>query len=536
MEFPKNNIITSFAKAEGYVDTSEGGGWTGPFPEGTIREWKYGTAVKKNGKWQIIKVPDEIARLAKKVGNLQTTIEYSNQDLIAAKMVFEHLTDKHFTYTEKDFVSYLDKVGTRHYRFEDGVKYLWINKWLQDAPLITPEDLKVFVTDLELFADLMRKGKGGLEGEDEQVFDTIWGKLLALDGEYKKFPIVLDIFKEAHELKNNRFKDNFIIKKALELKIKEKYQRYREKFREKIIIDEGDRQENALGITPKDKFKEIYKKVFGGFYKGERVQEYLIKRFRAHGIKLSSDWGTEAAVAALRNFENFITNVLPMGHVLTNEDLVEIENFNYNGQKADREGYAFYNPKYKKISISSLAMDSASAYGNLTEPDEFNSVITHEIGHAMSKKLRKKDNWEWKMFTMLCGWDNRQPEIKERKTITAGQPDLKRLGRNQDRPLLTEYANKSPEEALAEYYSFYTLNRKQIDKWLDTGDDKHLNYKGILGTIINNKNATAYPGLIYRDSQVDKSVILKNEVVLRHLRDNIWLHPEIVKAIEETEL
>jgi len=521
MDFPRTNIVTSFVKAEGSVDTSKQG-WGGPFPEGTIREWKYGTAVKKNGKWQIIKVPHEIEKLAKKVGDLQNTIKYSNQDLVTADMVFEHLTDNHFTYSEKEFVSFVDKWGKRHYRFYEGIRYLWINKWLQDAPLIKPEDLQKFVTDLEMFADLMKKGKGGLEGEDLQIFDNIWDKLLNLDKEYKQLPIILDIVKEAHGLKDGKFKNNFIIKKALELKIKEKYDKYREKFKERIITDEGIRQEEVLGIQPKDRFSVVYKKVFTGFYKGERVQEYLIKRFKQLGITLSAEWDTEAGVAAIRNFEYFVAELLPEGHVLKNTNITQLDNISYSGHKADREGYAFYDPKNNKIVLSNQAFSQASAQGNLTDPDEFNSVILHEIGHAVSRKLRQKDNWEWKMFTMLCGWDNRQPEIKEKKTITAGQPDLKRLGRNQDRPLLTEYSNKSPEEALAEYYSIYALNRGPIDKWLDTGDETHLKYKTKLGH---------HSGLVYRDTQIDKEILFKNKEVFKHLRDNIFNHPEIIKAI-----
>lgn len=176
-------------------------------------------------------------------------------------------------------------------------------------------------------------------------------------------------------------------------------------------------------------------------------------------------------VEALEKLSSF----LPQGHLLTNDYLKKIRRDSLMGSD---NGYAHYDPTHKEVFFSEEAMLSAQrgfSQEDLTSgQSELASVLIHEIGHSVSQKLgRRRSKW-YKQFVYQCGWSWQQfPRgLNVSYQNTGSDPDIKRFGTNADRPLITEYAHKSPEESFAEYYSFYSQHKKDIDKYLETNGGK----------------------------------------------------------------
>lgn len=174
---------------------------------------------------------------------------------------------------------------------------------------------------------------------------------------------------------------------------------------------------------------------------------------------------------ALVQTEVFMLSV-PEGHAISNDVITAITQTDYNG--GDHDGYAWYNKSLKRINFSSEAVGQTQVIGSLENPEEFKAVMVHEMGHAVSAKLGAANSMNYRKFVVACGWSyGDQPEIKTLHA-TGDDKDIYRGGSQSHIKLLTDYAHKSPEEAFAEYYSIYHLNKKEIDKWLDTNDTGHL--------------------------------------------------------------
>lgn len=205
-------------------------------------------------------------------------------------------------------------------------------------------------------------------------------------------------------------------------------------------------------------------------------KELIYLRFETkYGKQLDGDWRPEM-LPAIYNIEKLMTT-LPAGHFRTNSYLRLITNKDYSGG----EGYAYFNPSDKRINFSDKAANPFQIYGDLKGRNEFNSVCAHEIGHSVSYKLGRAKVLDYKKFVKECGWSYQQFEWKDKEfQATGNDPDIAREGSMASVPLLTKYAHKSPEEAFAEYYSIYANNRKEIDTWLDTGNEDALKKESLL--------------------------------------------------------
>lgn len=227
-------------------------------------------------------------------------------------------------------------------------------------------------------------------------------------------------------------------------------------------------KEDGTLRTPSDtQLRQIREQIHGESYPFE---ELLLLRFEAkYGFNFEGSWPAEM-LPAVFNFEKLI-NKIPKGHCITNPELRTFANESYGSHKS----YAHYNPRDRKIFLSKELISKAGKYGDLNDAQEFDNVLAHEIGHSVSQRLGRSGNNEYKKFVVACGWSWSQPALKQGLEHSTGDmKDIPREGSQSHLELLTQYAHKSPEEAFAEFYSFYTNNKSEIDNWLDTGDLNHL--------------------------------------------------------------
>lgn len=208
---------------------------------------------------------------------------------------------------------------------------------------------------------------------------------------------------------------------------------------------------------------------------GSELEIPLKLRFtKLYGKDIQGDFN-RGDLTLLRTFEKIAT-YLPPGHLLTNPELKKLRKQTYF-QDGDNS-YAHYQGGKREIYISNQAARSNQlGIVDLNKGEELASVLVHEIGHSLSERLGRRDSGAYKRFVVECGWTWEQFKLGNRNTnyqATGNDEDIKRFGSKSGVPLITEYAGKSPEEAFAEYYSFYSQYKKHIDKFLSTGDKRHL--------------------------------------------------------------
>lgn len=486
----------------------------GKFPIGTIRSWQIGDAIKTDEKnWTLIEIPDEIHSIGKRLQNLILDI-HKNNDPIKGKLVVEHVLHKYFDEGELISGEYIrtDRGGNfLGWDFDNGLYKDWVYRWIdkKEDSFISMETLQQIEEDLKQYKELSRTG-GGLKKEDQLIYLGLMKRIKEIPEEYIPFFLMSSNIKTLVRLMS-KFKDNFIINTALTLNLEENLKKYLDNFHQEIIQEEGNRiideANTKIDASPYEFYEKIIKQLKKEKDKIDYSQDSFITNIENDILKLSISsalelryekllglklehsssllWNEET-IPALQNFELFATEV-PVGHIINNPYLKTLTNKDYSG-KYGGDGYAFYMSNLKSITFSEKALNSSNLRGNLKVPDEFNSVLAHESGHAVAEKLREIKNLDFKIFAKWCGWDWRifRLETKTKsgrvkiynEKASVGDEDVPRTGENKHVPLLTKYSYKSPNEAFAEYYSFYYLNKDKLDKWLETGDSKDLILKG----------------------------------------------------------
>jgi len=205
---------------------------------------------------------------------------------------------------------------------------------------------------------------------------------------------------------------------------------------------------------------------------------------------IDGDWN-RTNIKSLETIEKVI-DALPKGHIHNNAQLLS---FSYDSEY--NKDYAFYDPQSKKIQFSPDCLRSTSKQSNLDGSSHFASVVVHEMGHAVSKKVGNYSNQDYRKFANECGWSYKEERTKDHATGTDIR--IPRNGSNSGRELITDYANVSPEEAFAEYYSFYHLNKEHLDKYLDTGDSTFL--KQHQQRLVTNEKKIEYQAKQFKDMQ-----------------------------------
>lgn len=561
----------------------------GKFPIGTIRSWVDGDVIKRDeDKWVPIEIPDDYFHLSNEIGVLARNLFKNPKLPIKNDKLIGHLLKKHFEEYELqkgDFIS-LDKYGSViDYNIDQGLKQMWVQNWIEENELanLSIEKLIEIRDEFKKLNKQFNLAQFGLSDDDFKIYKGVLERSKSIPEEYIQFPLVLKFADSLRKLAF-KFKDNFAIYESLISSIDENFEAYEKKFESQIIEDESNRQLEESGLTLDSPLKIFYSKLKARLKSGVKKEfiNYVLKKRYAHKLEMKLTnrilWD-QYTINAVANFENFVLH-LPAGHVLKNPYLNELNNHSYTGRSGHSEGYAFYNQEETKISLSDQFLTNTSVVGNLTEPNEFNSCITHEIGHAVAVKLRKLENLEYKRFVMYCGWDNRQGR-KINFNLTDGDKSIPRLGTYNDKPLLTEYSYKSPNECFAEYYSFYYLNKDKLNKWLESGKDEDLIKVGLhkynpeekekwiktwLGTLdkkiptvekIKDERGKIHTNIIYktvpltykevenvynkkkngvlyyRNKAIEISTILKQYLPLKQMKEKIFENEKLIKALVE---
>lgn len=466
----------------------------GKFPIGTIRHWVEGDVIKRTDtEWVPIEIPDDYYYRGEECSKYINSI-FNNRDIpIKRQILIDHLLKQYFEEYELakgEFKKYKGfSIDVDYYTFHKGIQQMWVSNWINEdnQAQISVEKLTKLRDELKQIDERFKQPQLGLNDVDYKVYKGIMDRAKTISETYIKLPLML---KFIHSLKKTgiKFKDDFVINEAIASALEENFIEYKKKYEQEIIKDEGERQITDAGLTLSSPNKEFYSKMKNRFDLTEEEKEiglleedkkeyinYALKARLEHMIEKKLEgknlWD-RYTIFAVANFENFVLH-LPLGHVLNNDYLQKLTNHSYSGVRGNSEGYAFYSKKEKEISLSDSALSNTSVIGNLTEPNEFNSVITHEIGHAVANKLRDLDNLEYKRFIMYSGWDNRQGR-KMDFNATHGSKQIPRHGTHNDKELLTKYSYQSPNECFAEYYSFYFINKDKLNKWLETGNKEEL--------------------------------------------------------------
>jgi hypothetical protein len=315
------------------------------------------------------------------------------------------------------------------------------------------------------------------EGEQKSIYDGAVKIGESLPKDYARIGIKRKQRDEAIAAINEAFSDNWGVKESFKFWIEDKYSEYISKYKERIRQDEAEEQESAFGVALDEAPETFYSKVLAKLEKTKDIKDYPFQelislRFEVkYNKQLSGEWEPKM-LPAIQQIEFMMLNT-PAGHFLSNNSLKQVTQENYNG--GDHGGYAWYNPGSRQINLSkNLVEGSTSPWGRINRLNEFQSVLAHEVGHAVSYKFGREGNLKYKEFVVACGWSYEQEELRRGMTATGTEKSIRREGSNSQIPLLTEYAHKSPEEAFAEHYSIYHNNKSEIDHWLDTGDSSSL--------------------------------------------------------------
>jgi len=221
-----------------------------------------------------------------------------------------------------------------------------------------------------------------------------------------------------------------------------------------------------------------------------------------------------------------LSEKLPEGHLKTNNELTSFRKQNEYLPGTDNS-YAHYSPSSKDIFLSSQSLSKASDNFDINSPLELLSVMTHEIGHSVSQKLGRINSILYKRFVIECGWSWGQFHGGKSYVATGSDEDIKREGSNSQTLLITEYSAKSPEEAFAEYYSFYSLNKKEIDRFIETGETKSLNkHKRFKETNTNKTYSDVKEKLLRAHLDldinfIDNLLINSNRDISQHIKTDI---------------
>lgn len=458
----------------------------GKFPIGTIRTWPEGDVIKKDEEtWVPIEIPDDYYNISNEISKHINSIFYNKNIPIKSEKLINHLLSQYFEEYElmRGEFKKIDRYGNLiNFTINKGLQQMWVRNMIDNSEdqNISIEKLQKLLKESKEIDERFKLEKLGLNDNDYSIYKGIINKSKEIDEEYVILPLVLKLVESLKQL-GLKFKNDFVINEAITSAIEENFKSYKKKYEQEIMQDEGMRQIEEADLTLDSPLKEFYYKLSNRLRQGEEKEyiNYALKVRYKH--KLNKKLGgkilwDENTIIAVGNFENFVLN-LPEGHVLKNPYIQELYNHSYTGIRDNSEGYAFYNQNERKISLSDHFLSSTSILGNLIDPNEFNSVIAHEIGHSVAVKLRQLNNLEYKRFVMYCGWDNRQGR-HENFNATHGSKDIPRLGSYRDIPLLTKYSYQSPNECFAEYYSFYFLNKDKLNKWLETGKKEYLIEQG----------------------------------------------------------
>lgn len=501
------------------------------FPIGTIRHWADGDVIKAHNPvnpyssgWIPLKTSPELEQIGRSCDSLASEIKNHKLPINGEKFL-DHEIDEFVDeegnklFDSGDFKQYNGFYGAGYYAFRNEFSKLFMSNAmdldnfianaLADANERNGGDKNNDTLSVEERRSIRIKAKLDFK-ESDSLFTVEKAKQLNLiiertltqikEGLDFKDPIKREIYnafkisadslpleysriKEKRSLRdaeisiiNETFSDNWGVRESCKDYINKKFDEYVKKYTDRISEDSLQDQIEKFGVTidmPTDEFyKNIYDKLdFSKLDEYEDFKELIYLRFiKKFNKSVEGDWKV-THLPALQNLENAIHD-LPDGHFLNNDYLTLITNKSYKG--GSHGGYAWYDANDSRINFSADCIDRGTVFGILSNPNEFKSTLFHEIGHAVSKKLGRTGFYNYKKFVVDCGWTYESKELRAGQTATGDQNSIPRTGSNSNVRLISDYSSKSPEEAFAEYYSFYCVNKDRIDKYLQFGDRNFL--------------------------------------------------------------
>ena len=384
--------------------------------------------------------------------------------------------------------------------------------------------------DAEKLAKIVRRTKeqmdAGLnfEGTQKEIYDECIKLADSISENYERLGVKKKLRKEIVEKIKEAFPDNWAVRQSFKEYADNKYSDYLRKYRKQIFEDEAADQEATFGVKLDESnetfYKKLYKKLKGADTEEYPFSELVELRFAVkYGKELRGDWSAKM-LPCVENIEKLIHD-LPAGHFLNNFWLKAVTQIDYG--KGENGGYAWFSAGSAQINLSKeLMRTSLSPWsrGNVSEDNEFDLVMRHEIGHAVSKKFGQNENMLYKEFAKACGWSWSQDLLKRGEfSRTDGAEDTPREGSNSHIQLMTNYSNKSPEEAFAECYAIYGAYQKEIDNFLDTKEISQLN-----------KISKTFCDKHFDDSLVRENIPNFDEVAKRSVEKN----NEILKTIKDS--
>lgn len=566
------------------------------YPVGTIRRWEVGDVIKAhdnsifNSGWILMTdLPSNLEKMLLEMDDLSRKIIIEKKpidgELWLEKEINEFNSPTGAKYTLNDFMQYSGAFGAGKYSFrnEFSKRFLGdkiqlqekIDEALLNANMSRGSNGKTIVLskeEIKSIRDRVKKSfiyqydansvfsekdmislhetlksiysffKDGITFEEGQkeIFDSSQEILNTFTDNYERYGIKRDLMNSTIAKMEETFADNWGVKESFRKQFFEQWDKYIEKYQERIEADELEDFKKKLGCNLDAPFDVFYKaldnsglieKVNLNDYIGKQVPSYhneyedvtLISieeefnsytnkneyypvvfnkrtnreekvwsrnakgviekmiakrkgtdinlpmqlRFNSlYGKSLTGSW-SYTEIEVLKSLEKLF-GYLPEGHFLTNSQL---KNIAKDSLVQSHSGYAHYNSQDRKIFLSDKALDTVQEMTSFEDGHEFASVMIHEIGHAVSFKLGRKESLEYKKFGYECGWS--WDELRGKNyTATDGDKDITRS--KVTTPLITKYSYKSPEEAFAEYYSFYSQHRNKIDKFLETKDSKFI--------------------------------------------------------------
>jgi hypothetical protein len=412
-------------------------------------------------------------------------------------------------------------------KIRDRIKYDFKDEYMFDTNDIS--ELKGVLSRVHKY---LQQGENFEDEEQKRVYAKNKEKLARFGDTYERLKFKRQQKEEMMEEINNTFQDNWGIRESFRKKMDTTYSDYISKYLNRIKKDEVEDFEATIKCkinAPTAQFyksleesevmnveidldKWIGKKIPSYYSKYEDVKfigyddlgEVIVEESNGHrghytygdsktelenklrareGTDLSiifqlrfnelyqksleGNWDLES-VEPLHMFEKVI-HYLPEGHCLTNRYFKKLQK---STDWSSASSYAHYSSSDNAIFLSNKAIERTDGFADITNGNEFISTLVHEIGHSVSDKYHRANRTRYRDFARECGWgwDYLNKKDSDSYTATGGTNDIKRTGVNNNVDLITEYAGKSPEEAFAEYYSFYSQYRKEIDGFLDKND------------------------------------------------------------------
>lgn len=492
-------------------------------PVGTTRVWQQGVYIKAHdgtefsSGWIPLRIDKEIEDIGRKLDELGKGIIREKLPINGERYLDHEI--KQFTYegveiNPEDFKKYEGFEGAAKYSFfnelsrmamEDKIALkTQIEDELVNASRVkdlSPEDIaeikervkanfqsvsnvdvlglaKHLLPIVERIHTQLKQGVN-FEGEDKVVYDSALNVAKTLEDKYKPIREVKQLVKETKEKINKRFKDNWAVQASFEEFIDDRYDDYKRRYRKEIFEDATKEQASTFGVSVETPLDEFYKALYSKLKSNPSLDFYELCELRfdvLYNKRLKGEFDSPDFLPVLHAIEG-IAESLPSGHFTSNHQLRSFVKLDDN-----RKGYAFYSTGSNEISLSLDLLEEAKeldlnkrkvTFADFTSKN-FLHVLRHEIGHAVTQKIGRLTNLQYRTFMKSVGWSMAQHDIRQKYIATGDNSDYRRGGSNQDRPLITEYAHKSPEEAFAEYYSFYGTYKKEIDSWLDTGKEDQL--------------------------------------------------------------